>query len=152
MTEYPKFVDQFNHLIDQNSKEVTFTTHAKLAKILNPNGILFIGILMNKSIVIPFTSNADTEDSIKNIVRVNNMDLQKKFNEPHAEVACRLLGLNFNGENSGFYSDGTSLAHSNIMVLHVYPKKRIDTQEQFTDQVTTMFIDRGCTMSIEETI
>lgn len=151
MSEYPRFVDQFNHLIDQGREELTFTTHAKLAKILNPNGTLFIGILMNKSIIIPFTANADTEDSIKNIVKINNMDLKRKFNESHAEAACKLLGLNFNGENSGFYSDGTALSHSNIMILHIYPRNHVETQEQFTEEVLKMFIDKGCMMSIEET-
>lgn len=151
MKENARFVDQFNHLISKGHEKLTLTTHAKLAKIQNLSGEMFLGILMDRSIVIPFTANTDTEETIKNIVSVNNMCLQRKLNESHAEVACKLMGLNFNGENSGFYSDGTALAHSNIMILHIYPKGYINTQEQFTEDVTKMFNERNCVVSIEDT-
>ena len=151
MTEYPRFVDQFDHLIHQGYEEVGLTTHAKLVKIQNINNNMFIGILMDRSIAIPFTANPDTDESIKNIVILNNMDLSKKNDVSHAEAACKLLGLNFNGENSGFYSDGTALKHSNIMILHIYPKNHIYNQEEFIQNVSVMFQKRGCTITIEET-
>lgn len=151
MSENPKFVDQFNHLVDPGREEITLTTHAKLAKIQNTDGVTFWGILMNKSIVVPFTAGADTDESIKNIVRLNTMDIDKQPDEPHAQAACRRLGLCFNGENDGFYSDGTALNQSNIMILHIYPKGLIETQEEFIKKISNVFISRGCEMTIEET-
>lgn len=151
MKEYPRFVDQFDRLINQSYQEVTFTTQAQLVKIQNQEGVVFIGILMDKSIAIPFTANPDTDESIKNIVALNNMDLHKNSDESHAQAACRTLNLNFNGNNSGFYSDGTALAQSNIMILHIYPSKHLDSQNEFIHDVAGMLSNRGCSISIEET-
>lgn len=151
MIENSRFVDQFNHLVDKDRKEINFTTHVQLVKIQKANGAMFMGILMNKSIAIPFTENVDTDDIIKNLVRLNNMDLDRQQNEPHAAAACRALGLNFNGANNGFYSDGSALDRSNIMILHIYPKEFISTQDQFIDKLKEMFLGKDCAMILEET-
>jgi hypothetical protein len=150
MTENPKFVDQFNHLVDDRHPEVTLTTHAQILKIQNVDGATLYAILMDRSLIIPFTSSPDTNDEIKNIVSLNNMDLDKKPDEPHAEAACRLLGLHFNGENSGFYSDNSAVSRSNMMILHIYPKGLIATQEDFLQKVSKMLLENGCTTSIED--
>lgn len=151
MQENPRFMDQFNNLVDKDHKEVNLTTHAKLTKIQNADGATFFGILMEKSIIVPFTASAETDESIKNIVRLNNMDLDKNPDEAHAQAACRLLKLCFNGENDGFYSDGSSIKGSNIMVLHIYPKDSVETQDEFIKRVSQVFISRGSVITIEET-
>lgn len=152
MTENPKFVDQFINLIDPDHKEVTLTSHAKLAKIQNSEGATFWGILMDKSIIIPFTANIDTDEAVKNIVALNNMDLDKEPGVPHVQTACKQLGLCYNGKNEGFYSDSAALSRSNIMVLHIYPEGYVNSQEDFIESISKVFQSRGSIMTIEETL
>lgn len=150
MSENPRFMEQFKDLADKNKKEVTFTTHAQIVKIQNPSGQTFYGIMMDKSVAIPFTSGQDTDENIKNLVFLNTMDLKKDFYEAHAQAACKALNLPFNGETNGLYSDGNTIANTNINILHIYPKEHISSQEKFLEKLSQMLLSKKCTMTVEE--
>jgi hypothetical protein len=150
MTENPKYVDQFNNLVDSQNKEITFTTHAQIMKIENSDGCVLLGILMDRSVVIPLTANSETNDNIKNLVMTNMLDLEKECNESHAEAACRLLGLPFNGKTEGFFSDGNVIVKSTVGILHLYPEGFVKSQEDFLNKLTRMLENKNCSVSIDE--
>lgn len=150
MSENPRFVEQFNKLVNPDIKDVTLANHAKLVKISTDAGSNFFGIIMNKSIVFPFTTGSEVDKDIKNIVMLNNMDLDKAPDKTHLEAACIKMNLPFNGIRDGFYCDGINLGTSNIMALHIYPKEFIGTQEEFMRQISDMFQGVKCLFDIEE--
>jgi hypothetical protein len=150
MMESPKYIDQYNKLVDTKNTEITFTTHTRILKMENSEGDQLLGILMDKSVVIPLTANSETDDNLKTLVQTNMLDLRKEPNESHAQAACRLLGLPFNGKINGFFSDGNVIGRSSIDILHIYPEGFVASQEEFLEKLTKILENNNCSVSINK--
>lgn len=60
-----KHIDVFKKLLDVRNKEVTFSEHAKVVRIQNADGKSLVGVLLDKSIAIPLSANAESHANLK---------------------------------------------------------------------------------------
>ena len=146
MTE--KYNRSIVNLIDQVNLGEPISRYGEVVEISNESGVKFHGILVGKSIVIPISAGHDTEDSLKNIVNLNLLELNTRSRKNKGDQTCALLGLPYNGNTLGIYSDGVNFGQ--IDTVHLYPKGYIATQEEFMCLITYVFMTKNLKIILSE--
>lgn len=147
MQEYRRVIKR---LFDPKDLEILIPSHAKTVKIENSKGQTLLGVLVDKSIAIPLSASDETDYDLKVMVSTNLTVLGLSPRQKAVEAACNLMGLPFNGNTDGFYSDGNVIGFINT--VHIHPENLFASQEDFLSQLTTVFEARGLKITVDESL
>lgn len=88
------------------------------------------GILIENSLIIPFSDAYGRNDMLSKMVESNIKILKEKAPEEPIEVAaCHLIGLPFNGQTNGLRSNGEGFGF--IAGIHFYPDDEVLNGDNF---------------------
>lgn len=108
--------------------------------------IKFAGFLVEKSIVIPTNAGKGTDESIVLFVGANLEVIRSNSEEKPLPATCHLLGLPYNGQTLGIYSDGQNFGQ--ITGIHFHPNEHLQSQEDFLKQAIESLASVGSQLTI----
>lgn len=111
------------------SAEVGF---GKTVVFKNQDNKVFLGILLKDSVFIPLGTKEPSNEVMSNMIRLNKSEITPNPRESTGENVAHKLGLPFNGQTYGLYSDGQIIGP--VYGLHLYFREHHDSAE-------TMFED-----------
>jgi len=136
-------------MFDPENLEVTLPSHGQIVTIQNIKGDVLVGILVENSIAIPLSATDETDYNLKVITQANLVSIGNT-KESFPEAACHMMGLPFNGQTGGIYSDGNAIGQINA--VHIHSNGVFNVQEDFLKRTKAAFHTKGLTVSVLESL
>lgn len=122
--------------------------YGKTVIIKNPENKVFLGLLVKDSVIIPVGIKEPAEDTLRNIVNINKGEITPNSKENAAQNVAHSLGLPYNGQTYGLYSDGQLF--SGVFGLHLYFYDYHESQQKFVTKMSDVLSSLGVKVSILE--
>ncbi len=135
-------------LIDGVEAGHHFSKFGKMVEISRGESVKFLGFIVDKSIIIPLSSGKDSDDDLALIAGANMEVIRTNTKDTSHEASCHLLGLPYNGQTLGLYSDGQNFGQ--IDAIHIHPETHMESQEEFVDFAREALTSVGSTLTIIE--
>lgn len=129
------------------SKEAeSFTAKAQVVE-LRKDDKFFLGFIVEKSLYLPLSANAETISQIKNMATINRLEAGTHPLQNMPEKVSNSLGLPLNGRFDEYMCDASAIDNQTISVLHMYPVGHCQSQEMFIKGVFSSLEKRGVRIS-----
>lgn len=147
---YERYANTARRFLFPREGDTNRPTAGNQVTIVNNEGEILEGVLVEKSIVIPLSLDRSSESYLNSMAEKNLSTVQKISSSDPAHRACTFLGFNvlqnINGISAGPDFFGTHVG------VHLYPANGVETQKEFLDSLREVLQEKGFAISLGESL